>query len=404
MPPREDSRFFGRNASILLDVLRFVAALAVALTHMQRHFVARAGFISERSGNSAVCVFFVLSGFVIRYITVARVSTGREYWIDRTSRIYSVVAPALLLTVLFEAAALLLAPSAYHGIADVFPWSQVPLQLVENLTFTVGWWGFGAPPLSNGPFWSLSFECVYYALYGFLLYLPRGRWLLVPLLLLLSGPSIALLFPIWLFGVVLHDVYVRLHARRNGLVLSLGALAGYLGILYLCRAPLLGWLRATEVAERTTALTHAVASVPWGRALFHGATLHWLDRFSLSFFLTGSLLAVAMLPALLALDQLFPAASRPFAYNVRVVADSTFTLYLLHLPLFILFVSLAGGPWSNWRAGLSMLAVVVTLSILFGRLFDRFKDTLRSRLREMFPPSAAPAAGASIRPRSRFDT
>ncbi len=388
MQSSADRRFFGRNASILLDLLRFAAALAVALTHMQHHFVTKAGFISERSGNSAVCVFFVLSGFVIRYVTVARRPAAREYWSDRVSRIYSVVVPALLLTVLLEGAALLLAPAAYHNIADAFPWSAVPLQLLENLTFTVGWWGIGVPPLSNGPFWSLSFECVYYALYGILRYMPRARWALVPLLLLAAGPSIALLFPIWLFGAALHDVYVKLHARRDGLAIATGALLVYLGVLAAMHKQVLHVLRATEVAERTQMLTHAVASFAWGRSLFHGAPLHWLDRFSVSFFLTGSLLAVAMLPVMLTLDGFVPTATKLSASRIRLVADGTFTLYLLHLPLFILFVSLAGGPWTNWREGLAMLVVVVIISILLGRVFDRLKDAMRASLRSL-PPRRA---------------
>ena len=72
MAPNEGRKFFGRNASVLLDILRFGAALAVALSHMPLHFVTAGPIISERSGNLAVCVFFVLSGFVIRYVTVAR--------------------------------------------------------------------------------------------------------------------------------------------------------------------------------------------------------------------------------------------------------------------------------------------------------------------------------------------
>ena len=383
-PSTEAKRFFGRNASVLLDLLRFAAALAVALTHMPHHFVATGGLIWQRAGNAAVCVFFVLSGFVIRYVTVGRQSSGREYCIDRSSRIYSVVLPALLLTIVLEAGASRISPAVYHQLWDAYAWSNVPTQVLQNLTFTVGWWGMGSTPLSNGPFWSLSFECVYYVLYGLLHYTPRARWVFVPLLLLLTGPSIALLFPVWLFGAALHDVYVWLHARRDGLRLALGALAAYLWVLFLLRHPLLSFLRRTEVSARAEALTRAVSSISWARSLVHGETLNWLNRFSLSFFFTGSLLALAVLPMMLALDQL-PAATKAVASRVRLVADSTFTLYVLHMPLFLFLVALSGGPWRTWRMGMVMLLVVIGISILLARVFDRLKDGMRVWLRRVSP-------------------
>ena len=132
-------------------------------------------------GYMAVDFFFVLSGFVIRFVTLNRAETGRAYALDRASRLYSVVLPALMLTVGLEAAALWLAPAAYHRVSTPYLWHDVPGQLLGSLTFTSGWWGVGLPPLSNGAFWSLTFEAVYYALYGFLQFLPRVRWLAVPL-------------------------------------------------------------------------------------------------------------------------------------------------------------------------------------------------------------------------------
>lgn len=370
----------GRNASILLDVVRFGAALAVALTHIRRYATVDV-FISERSGNAAVCVFFVLSGFVIRYVTLTRETTAREYGIDRASRIYSVVIPALVLTLLLEGAACLHAPHLYRHFSDPFPWSVVPTEMVQNLTFTVGWWGWGSTPLSNGPFWSLSFECVYYALYGVLQFAPRARWFLVPLMLFAVGPSIALLFPIWLLGAALYDVYAWLHLKRLGVPTAAGVAVAFVGVLLAFRHPVLRILEATTVEQRTAAITRMMNEVWWGRALFHGATLHWLDRFSVSYFVTGSLLAVLMLPTLLALDRYVPAASREWAKKIRLVADSTFTLYLFHLPFFILVATMAGGELKTWKSAGLMLGAAVILSILLAAVFDRLKNALRAGMR-----------------------
>jgi peptidoglycan/LPS O-acetylase OafA/YrhL len=95
----------------------------------------------------------VLSGFVIRFVTVTRETDASEYWIDRASRIYSVVAPTLALTVLFEGAAFLSNSPVYRSFAQPYVWTQVPGQLLTNMTFTSGYWGYGAAPLSNLPFW-----------------------------------------------------------------------------------------------------------------------------------------------------------------------------------------------------------------------------------------------------------
>ncbi len=388
MPGSEGRQFFGRNASVLLDVLRFAAAVAVALSHMPLHFVAAGPIISERSGNLAVCVFFVLSGFVIRYVTVARVADGRSYWIDRASRIYSVVVPMLLLTFLLEPAAAWWSPAVYRSMVLPFSWGEIPLEALQNLSFTVGWWGFGSPPLSNGPFWSLSFECVYYALYGVWQYAPRRRWVVVPLLLLATGPAISLLFPIWLLGVGLHDVYVWLHARRYALTIAIAALGVYLAGLWMLRRPIASVLQTTTVTARTAALTQFVQANALGRRVFHGAALHWLDRLSVSYFLVGSLLAVGLLPVLLGFDRFLPPVSKPIAGKVRLVADSTFPLYLLHWPFFLFVVCVHGGAIPDWRGGWLMLLGVIVISIGLAMMFDRLKNAIRARLRQLGPARA----------------
>lgn len=375
-------RGFGANASILLDVLRFGAALAVALTHLPLFMTAK-GLVPERSGNTAVCVFFVLSGFVMRYVTVTRVTTARAYCIDRISRMYSVVLPALALTVLLEWIAQHHAPLVFAHAASPFAWRDLPAQMLENLTFTVGWWDFGTTPLANGAFWSLPFEVVYYALYGLLAYAPRARWVLIPLLLLLVGPSIALLFPIWLLGAGLYDVYARSQERGTGLRVSLLVCAGFLATMFLLRHQLLGFLRATEVAQRREALTHFVASFAWGRNTFHGAQLHWLDRFSITYFFSATLLVVLMLPLLLWLDGHVPAATKTVVSRVRLIADSTFTLYLLHLPALLLLMSFTHGPWRTREQGLLALLLTIVVSIGLAQVFDHLKNAMRAGLRAL---------------------
>ena len=384
MPSPAENQVFGRNASLLLDALRFGAALAVALTHLSFFLRGQPNVVWNASGNTAVCVFFVLSGFVMRYVTLSRVTTARAYWIDRVSRMYSVILPALALTIVMEWIARAHAPALYAVAATPFDWHDVPWQLLQNLAFTVGWWNRGQVPLSNGAFWSLSFECVYYALYGLLLYAPRLRWFLVPLLLLLVGPSIALLFPVWLLGAGLYDLYAWLAIERRGILPATAAAFAYVGILFCYRTRVLACLHAADITGRRAWLTHLVSSSSWGRTTFHGAVLTWLDRFSTSFLLVSTVLATLMLPTLLTLHRLIPAAPQSWVDRVRLIADSTFSLYLLHLPILLFLMVFTNGPWASRGAGLTMLAIVVVLCIPLARLFDRLKNVMRSRLREAF--------------------
>ena len=47
-------------------------------------------------------VFFVLSGFVIAYVSEQKEHTLREYSISRLARLWSVAVPALILTIALD--------------------------------------------------------------------------------------------------------------------------------------------------------------------------------------------------------------------------------------------------------------------------------------------------------------
>ncbi|MEO6910356.1 MAG: acyltransferase family protein [Edaphobacter sp.] len=86
--------------SMALDIVRFAAALAVAFGHLTGESFSIGWQYRLGLALDGVAIFFVLSGFVIRLVTTARVVDARDYVIDRASRIYSVVLPAIALTLL----------------------------------------------------------------------------------------------------------------------------------------------------------------------------------------------------------------------------------------------------------------------------------------------------------------
>ena len=102
-----------RSFSIYLDLVRFLAALAVVAMHFAQLGIVQAPWAPQLMllGREAVVAFFVLSGFVIAYTTHERRPSAREYAVARCARLYSVALPILLLAL--AAAALL------HGVTGV---------------------------------------------------------------------------------------------------------------------------------------------------------------------------------------------------------------------------------------------------------------------------------------------
>src|SRR5690606_37007061 len=91
-------------------------------------------------------------------------------------------------------------------------------------------WFMAEDAFSNVPFWSLCYEVWYYVLFGAAAFgRGRARLLLVGLVLLIMGPRLWLLLPLWALGSWLY----RLHGRtqldrgvaRSLLLLALAAFA-----------------------------------------------------------------------------------------------------------------------------------------------------------------------------------
>lgn len=340
------------SASILLDVLRFGAACVVLLSHFCHSDISSGFRDHSAAGHLAVAVFFVLSGFVIRFVTLSREATAKQYFIDRASRIYSVAIPALLITIAL----------AWFSAVPI-PWKSLPLQIVANLTFQAQDWGHEIYLLQNGVFWSLSFECIYYVAYGLVFYHVRYRWPLCILLFLIAGPSIALMFPVWLLGCWAFDAYQKLREYRY--LLSLVFVAA-LAVSFVARRPILRFAQLTDYYHRTAWIHQLAGPVPW------------LSRASGSFVLVGILTAGFIIVALPLLDRV--QTSKLFERSVRTVADSTFVLYLIHLPMLVLAVSILGKPISGTIPSVLAISLIVAACVGLSFPLDWLKRSLRSRM------------------------
>ena len=166
-----------------LQALRFLAALPVLAYHIAPHVwasgIPRGGLLDyvQLFGFGGVDVFFVISGFIISYITWERPFASRRFALRRFLRIVPLYVFFTFLAVL----AVLLNPAwDSKGVLDagyvLRSFLIIPMQ--------------GTPYLGVG--WSLEHELLFYAITGVLLATGRARWL----------PGVlGLLFAI---GVVLH--------------------------------------------------------------------------------------------------------------------------------------------------------------------------------------------------------
>src|SRR5215471_3078111 len=127
-----------REFSLYLDLVRFSAAFLVFVSHsnfreLSERVIPAAGF-----GHSAVIVFFVLSGFVIAYVTDTKEKLAQDYAASRLARIYSVALPALVLTILLDIFGERVSPRVYDGSTTHDWWL---LRLISSALFLNESWG-----------------------------------------------------------------------------------------------------------------------------------------------------------------------------------------------------------------------------------------------------------------------
>ena len=344
-----------------LDLLRFTAAALVMLNHLRvnqfdsfskvtcESGVLKTIFFSfTRVGLEAVVVFFVLSGFLVGGVSLARSRQGKfqigRYALDRFTRIYVPFVPALVATI---------AIYLWFGLA--VDWGEVLINLL-SLQGVLG------PPFSaNTSLWSLSYEVWFYVAGGailVLLYPASGRRFVAAILVLASvyvfaNLSAAYLF-VWLLGAAAY------FARYSSKVIlcAAGAPAAVAGVVLM-------------------QLTSASGEVDL-------ASFKWMGRAApLLLFGVGLGLLVAAACQVRA-DS--PAKRKVFRLGTWL-AGFSYTLYLMHIPLIVIMEQ------SGWLQRLSVLnsktlAVFVTNALLilffswvFYLPFERNTDRIRKWLR-----------------------
>ena len=297
-----------RSFSLYLDLARFAAAVLVVLTHYVQHGLFGADAAVPMFGREAVMLFFVLSGYVIAYTTAEQKLTLKQYAIARTARIYSVAIPIVLLCFVLAA---LVAGAADLPDAVTYQLHKPYLYLPLHFLFMGELWTLAETPPWLVQYWSLGYEVWYYVLFGVVFYL-RGakRLLLGALVLLVMGPKLWLLLPVWLAGVALYR-----YQKDLALSVTQARLGWLATILAMC-------------AYKYAGLDFALRSLGIELWPFPSLRLGNADRYLADY-------AVCILVCLnftLARQCAF-GSLQAISVPIRALASHTFTLYLLHGPL-----------------------------------------------------------------------
>ncbi|MDB5361782.1 MAG: acyltransferase [Rhodospirillales bacterium] len=308
-----------RPLSLLLDVIRFIAALLVFFHHAAiGKFASGLPYRLIATDREPVILFFVLSGFVIAYSAETKDRSPGTYALNRLARLYSVVLPALVLTALLEPLGSWLAPQLYadHWIDPVTLANigrPLGLQLVATGLYVNEIWWWDVWPSVNSPFWSLGYEAVYYVLYALVLWGGRFRWAWAALAAVAAGPKILLLLPLWVLGVgTYHAIKAEKLNRARGYLLVAATVAAY--VLFLV-------LGAKAALDRLV--------LGWRPDM--GLLLSNSDEF-LSNYVTGVLFS-GLLIGLAAVARDLAVPLYRLQKPIRALAGLTFTLYLFHYPL-----------------------------------------------------------------------
>lgn len=325
------------NSSLVLDVLRAVAAEAVVVGHGIGMFYYYPHPMPQPPAfpyaqDIAVVVFFLLSGFLITYATLRKPSSYgfRHFLIDRFARIYPALLVVLPVVLVMDRVALALGPDRFdYGNSSGAKTLAANLLMLEVPQISIHLGSFAVPFGSARPLWTLAIEWWIYMGFGWFV-LRRHKslawWLpvlmlaaLIPMYLTVVGSPLVLM---WLLGSGLY------------LVLAGGRLA------------------------RARTSTLAV-----GLVCFLAMAVLLLGRTNEAYDLAFAALCAASLLCLVAIaDRCQVQVSPRIVSAIRVLAGYSFTLYLIHHS--VLYFLVLHSPFRSPRADLWVGFVLANIAAL----------------------------------------
>jgi peptidoglycan/LPS O-acetylase OafA/YrhL len=394
-------RELGHHSESFLAFCRWSAALVVVLAHSRAlsfvsyadvspHWAALALaplYLLSSMFGEAVMIFFVLSGFLVGGRAIERAIEGRfsvqDYAIDRATRIYCVLIPALMLTFIldfvgshwFSMSRLYdAAPILKDRFTEPFRTAVNGQTLLCNVLSLQPYHCrvFG----SNVPLWSLSYEVWFYIAAGAICFAVRRRQPGT-----IAAPIVAIALMVLALG-------------WSAPVYSLFWIAGA-GVYILSRRRL-DWERWIVVLVTVTGAAGIVIS-----SLFRQFVVVDGKSVELSYFATAFIFSVVLY---FHTSWRTTTSERLLKVNMAL-SDLSFSLYITHFPVVALTLSVltvltggAVGPVSGYQpthfANLAAFGFAICLAIAvafqFSRIFERGSLRVRRELKRKRNYRAAP--------------
>ena len=223
-----------------LEAIRGFAALYVVLFHTLPQKIEVFGVnigLLFRFGPEAVIVFFVLSGFVIRYTWErSKDKSFKYYFIRRFVRLYIPLFFIFLMGYIIKCYAdgSLANPDWPNLLGNIFMLQDVISQKPNVIA---------AAYMGNGVLWSLSYEWWFYMLFFVLAkYIPEGKLKLwVNILVVVAAVSylvypftvnrLAMYFAIWWIGVNFADIYLNQQSFSFKTILPYSCVLGIITVV-----------------------------------------------------------------------------------------------------------------------------------------------------------------------------
>jgi peptidoglycan/LPS O-acetylase OafA/YrhL len=361
------------NGYLTVDLMRFLAAVTVVWAHVWGVLtpfddtatgVWKAVYISAGFGQDAVRVFFIISGYWITASILRKSGKGSwtwpSYFIDRFSRLWLVLIPALLIGLALDYSGRFVLDLPRYSDFDFVTMKDVdiatsltPEAFFGNLAFlqTVYVPTFG----SNAPLWSLTNEFWYYIWFPALLFMFRGKLSIMTLvtlatMVLFYNSGVTSAFLIWLLGSAVYVVTNRIGAT---------------------------W-RTKPALVRNSAVAASLALFLVTLAATHLWSVSWL--------VDGLIVGIGfsiLLTVIIAFDVGIPKILHSgSAYG----AKASYSLYLIHFPLMLFLAStvfagqvFVAGPFAL-MAAIGLTLALVAFGWLFGMATEAHTGKVRNYL------------------------
>jgi peptidoglycan/LPS O-acetylase OafA/YrhL len=372
-----------------LDILRGIGALTIVINHWSNFFFYQpAGgalplaFLLKplySNGWRAVDLFFCLSGFVFFWLYSDKIGRrqvgGWSFSVLRFTRLY----PLHLLTLLFTAAVHLVMA---HVFGKYFICAEsTPGQFLLQIFLASGWFD-NTVVWFNGPVWSVSVEIALYIGFFFLCRFRAVSWWL---LLLYVGIGFYWTIHHWLFlGLargVLSFFAGGLAFRAFEALLKNGR--GFAHLKWLTIVTVCLWILVPLEVEKqfiATGVQKFFANTSLG--FFEGVGKYLMR-------VTQAGYELVLFPVTLCLLALWETRRGTLGRRAAILGDISYSTYLLHFPLQMIFLLMAfwfGIPGTAFSSPLALLLFFLVLIPISVWSHNHFERPLQSFLRKKLLP------------------